>query len=155
MSMERRLADVSTLAAAQQFLTGSLPLDHRRVAVQPAQAAERHRPRPAHGRHPRASGGRDQRHETVRTPTADGRAGSWAHADDIPGAVARRSCAHVSAREDRGGHTGPSTPALGHAEAGPAGAHTTAAGATNTDDGGDNITRTFLLWEKEDMSILG
>lgn len=41
---ERRLADVSTLDAANQFLTGYLPIYNQRVAVQPAQAADLHRP---------------------------------------------------------------------------------------------------------------
>ncbi len=74
------------------------------------------------------------------------------HADHAPGSVARRSRAQGSAREDRGGHTGPPTPAPGHAEPGSSVAPTPAVGATNTGDGGENITRTFLLWEKEAMS---
>jgi hypothetical protein len=45
---EMRLADVSTLDAANQFLTGYLPIYNRRFAIQPAQAAELHRPRPIH-----------------------------------------------------------------------------------------------------------
>ena len=44
---EMRLADVSTLDAANQFLEGYLPIDTRRVSVQPAQPADLHRPRPA------------------------------------------------------------------------------------------------------------
>ena len=44
---EMRLADVSTLDAANQFLKGYLPIYNRRFAVQPAQAADLHRPRPA------------------------------------------------------------------------------------------------------------
>lgn len=44
---EMRLADVSTLDAANQFLQGYLPIYNRRFAVQPAQAADLHRPRPA------------------------------------------------------------------------------------------------------------
>ncbi len=44
---EMRRADVSTPDAAHQLLQGSLPLDHRRFAVQSAQAADLHRPRPA------------------------------------------------------------------------------------------------------------
>lgn len=44
---EMRLADVSTLAAANQFLTGYLPLYNQRFSVQPAQPADLHRPRPA------------------------------------------------------------------------------------------------------------
>jgi transposase len=45
---ERRLADVSTLEAANQFLLSYLPIYNRRFAVQPTQAADLHRPRPAH-----------------------------------------------------------------------------------------------------------
>jgi transposase-like protein len=44
---ELRLADVSTLDAANQFLKGYLPIYNRRFAVPPAQAADLHRPRPA------------------------------------------------------------------------------------------------------------
>lgn len=43
---EMRLADVSTLDAANQFLTGYLPIYNQRFAVQPAQAADLHRPCP-------------------------------------------------------------------------------------------------------------
>ena len=46
---ERRLADVSTLDAANQCLKGSLPIYNRRFAVQPAQAADLHRPKLAGG----------------------------------------------------------------------------------------------------------
>jgi hypothetical protein len=46
---ELRLADVSTLEAANQFLMGYLPIYNRRFAVSPTQAADLHRPRPAHG----------------------------------------------------------------------------------------------------------
>ena len=45
---EMRLADVSTLEAANQFLKGYLPIYNRRFAVRPAQAADLHRPCPAH-----------------------------------------------------------------------------------------------------------
>ena len=45
---ERRLAGVSALEAANRFLEGDLPLDTQRVAVPPAQAADLHRPHPAH-----------------------------------------------------------------------------------------------------------
>ena len=44
---EMRLANVSTLDAANQFLQGYLPIYNRRFAVQPARAADLHRPRPA------------------------------------------------------------------------------------------------------------
>jgi uncharacterized protein YjeT (DUF2065 family) len=44
---EMRLADVSTLEAANQFLTGYLPIYNHRFSVQPAQPADLHRPRPA------------------------------------------------------------------------------------------------------------
>src|SRR3990172_2707887 len=44
---EMRLADVSTLDAANQFLNGYLPIYNRRFAVQPAQPTDLHRPRPA------------------------------------------------------------------------------------------------------------
>lgn len=46
---EMRLADVSTLDAADQFLNGYLPIYNRRFAVQPAQTADLHRPKPAGG----------------------------------------------------------------------------------------------------------
>jgi hypothetical protein len=45
---ELRLAEVSTLEAANEFLMGYLPSYTRRFAVPPAQAADLHRPRPAH-----------------------------------------------------------------------------------------------------------
>ena len=45
---ELRLAGVSTLEAANQFLEGYLPIYNRRFGVRPAQAADLHRPRPAH-----------------------------------------------------------------------------------------------------------
>jgi hypothetical protein len=43
---ELRLAEVSTLEAANAFLKGYLPIDNRRFAVPPAQAADLHRPTP-------------------------------------------------------------------------------------------------------------
>lgn len=47
VSKEMRLADVSTLEAANQFLEGYLPIYNQRFTVQPAQVADLHRPRPA------------------------------------------------------------------------------------------------------------
>jgi hypothetical protein len=47
VSKEMRLADVSTLEAANQFLEGYLPRYNQRFTVQPAQVADLHRPRPA------------------------------------------------------------------------------------------------------------
>ena len=44
---EMRLADVSTLDAANQFLEGYLPSYNQRFTVQPAQVVDLHRPRPA------------------------------------------------------------------------------------------------------------
>lgn len=44
---EMRLAEVSTLEAANRFLEGYLPIHNRRFTVPPAQAADLHRPRPA------------------------------------------------------------------------------------------------------------
>jgi hypothetical protein len=44
---EMRLAAVSTLEAANQFLEGYLPIYNQRFTVQPAQVADLHRPRPA------------------------------------------------------------------------------------------------------------
>ena len=44
---ELRLAEVSTLEAANRFLEDYLPIDTRRCSVQPAQPADLHRPRPA------------------------------------------------------------------------------------------------------------
>ena len=43
-----RLANVSTLDAANQFLNDYLPIYNRRFAVQQALIADLHRPRPAH-----------------------------------------------------------------------------------------------------------
>jgi hypothetical protein len=43
---EMRLADVSTLDAANQFLKSYLPIYNQRFSVQPAQPADLHRPRP-------------------------------------------------------------------------------------------------------------
>ena len=44
---EMRLADVSTIEAANRFLEDYLPIYNRRFSVQPAQPADLHRPRPA------------------------------------------------------------------------------------------------------------
>lgn len=44
---EMRLADISTLDAANQFLEGYLPIYNQRFTVPPAQVADLHRPRPA------------------------------------------------------------------------------------------------------------
>lgn len=44
---EMRLADVSTLEAANRFLEDYLPISNQRFSVQPAQPADLHRPRPA------------------------------------------------------------------------------------------------------------
>jgi hypothetical protein len=49
VTKELRLAEVSTLAAANAFLKSYLPIYNRRFAVPPAQAADLHRPRPARG----------------------------------------------------------------------------------------------------------
>ncbi|MEO7862321.1 MAG: ISNCY family transposase [Nitrospirales bacterium] len=46
---EMRLADVSTLDAANQFLRGYLPIYNQRFAVPPAQATDLHRPKRAGG----------------------------------------------------------------------------------------------------------
>jgi transposase len=46
---EMRLAGVATLDEANRFLEAYLPIYNRRFAVQPAQAADLHRPRPAGG----------------------------------------------------------------------------------------------------------
>lgn len=46
---ELRLAEVSTLDAANAFLKSYLPIYNRRFAVRPAQAADLHRPRPTRG----------------------------------------------------------------------------------------------------------
>jgi transposase len=45
---ELRLAGIATIEAANQFVEEWLPIVNRRFAVQPAQAADLHRPRPAH-----------------------------------------------------------------------------------------------------------
>ena len=82
---EMRLADVSTLDAANQVLEGYLPIYNQRFTVQPAQAADLHRPRPARRDLDRSlclkttrclrkdftiahQGGLYQIHETVRAP---------------------------------------------------------------------------------------
>lgn len=44
---EMRLAGVSTIDEANRFLEGYLPIYNQRFSVQPAQAADLHRPRPA------------------------------------------------------------------------------------------------------------
>ena len=177
---EMRLADVSTLDAANQFMKGDLPTYNRRVAVLPAQAADLHRPRPAHtpsvgphalpqdetvptqGLHDCVSVAlltpgwtRSDSRDDPAPPRVGGRARGWDQANHAPGSVTRLSRDHVAAREDRGGHTGPPRSAASHPEAGSSVAPTPAAGATNTGDGGENITRTFLLGEKEDISKLG
>jgi hypothetical protein len=82
---ELRLADVSRLDAANEFLKGYLPIYNRRFAVPPAQATDLHRPRLAHRALDRIlclkmtrclrkdftityQGGLYQIHETVRAP---------------------------------------------------------------------------------------
>ena len=82
---ELRLAGVSTVEAANRFLEGYLPIYNRRFAVLPAQAADLHRPRPAHRELDRMlclktirclrkdftiayQGGLYQIHETIRAP---------------------------------------------------------------------------------------
>ena len=114
---EMRLADVSTLEAANRFLEGYLPIYNRRFAVQPAQAADLHRPRPAT---PRAGPDPVPQDHTVPAPGLDGGASraalsdapmsgpphvlveerrGWDHADHAPGSAARLSRDHVAARE--------------------------------------------------------
>jgi|CXWL01.1.fsa_nt_gi hypothetical protein len=46
---ERRLAGIATIEAANRFVEAWRPSYNRRFAVQPAQAADRHRPKPAGG----------------------------------------------------------------------------------------------------------
>jgi len=46
---ELRLAGIATLEAANRFLEAWLPIDNRRVAVQPAHVTDLHRPKPAGG----------------------------------------------------------------------------------------------------------
>ncbi len=46
---ELRLAGIATLEAANRFLEAWLPIYNRRFTVQPAQAADLHRPKPAGG----------------------------------------------------------------------------------------------------------
>lgn len=170
---EMRLAHVSTLNAANQFLDGYLPLYNRRVAVPPAQASDLHRPRPAHreldrirclktttmpapGLPHRAPGGTlpDSRYDPD-PPWVGGRARGWDDADHAPGSAARRSRDHVLAREGRGSHTGSPLSASGQAEAESSVAPTPATGTENTGDGGEHLNRRFLLWEKEDIYKLG
>ena len=166
-----RLADVSTLEAANRFLEGYLPIYNRRFAVQPAQPADLHRPRPASRELDRIlclkttrclrrdwtvahHGHLYQIRTNVRaTHVHGGRTGGWDDADDAPRSAARLSCDHGATREGRCGDTVPRARQPGHAEAGPSVAHTPAAGTTSTRGGGRDINRTFLLWEKEDISI--
>jgi hypothetical protein len=46
---ELRLAGIATIEAANRFVEAWLPSYNRRFAVQPAQAADLHRPKPAGG----------------------------------------------------------------------------------------------------------
>ena len=161
---EMRLADVSRLEAANQFLKGYLPIYNRRFAVRPAQAADLHRPCPAHRELDRIlclkttrclrkdftiayQGGlyQDSR-DGPGSPRPGGRACEWDHADHVPGAGARHSRDPISACEGHGKYTCSSAPALAHAEAGSSLAPTPAARAEKTVAGGENLTRTFLLW---------
>ena len=168
-----RLAEVSTRAEATRFLARDLPLYNQRFSVQPAQPTDLHRPRPAgcdldqilclkttrclrkdctiaH------QGGLYQIHDTLRAThvlVEERIDGTMRINPQRPGA--RLSRHHVSSREGSYGQHGPPPPVPGHAEAGPSVAHTPAAGAKNTGPDGDAINRTFLLWEKEDISTLG
>jgi len=82
---EMRLAGVSTLDEANRFLEDYLPIYNQRFSVQPAQAADLHRPRPTHRELGRIlcrkttrclrkdftlahQGGLYQTHDTVRPP---------------------------------------------------------------------------------------
>ena len=82
---EMRLADVSTLETANEFLNGYLPIYNQRFTVQPTQVADLHRPRPTSRELDRSlciktarclrkdftiahQGGLYQIHETVRAP---------------------------------------------------------------------------------------
>ena len=82
---EMRLADVSTLETANEFLNGYLPIYNQRFTVQPTQVADLHRPRPTSRDLDRSlciktarclrkdftiahQGGLYQIHETVRAP---------------------------------------------------------------------------------------
>jgi len=82
---EMRLADVSTLEAANQFLKGYLSIYNQRFTVQPTQVADLHRPRPTSRDLDRSlcikttrclrkdftiahQGGLYQIHETIRAP---------------------------------------------------------------------------------------
>ena len=146
---EMRLADVSTLEAANRFLEDYLPIYNQRFSVQPAQPADLHRPRPAS----RELDGslcikttrclrRDwtvahHRHlyqvpdQCPGDPCAGGGTGGWDDTDDPPRSTARLSCDHGATREGRCGETGPPRSAASHPEAGPSVAHTRAARRTS------------------------
>ena len=114
---ERRLAGLATIEAANRFVEAWLPRYNQRFTVQPAQATDLHRPRPAHRELDRIlcrkttrclrkdftiahQGGLYQIHETIRgSPCAGGRARGWDDADHAPGSAARLSCDRVAAHE--------------------------------------------------------
>ena len=143
---EMRLAGIATTPEANRFLEDYLPIYNRRFTVQPAQAADLHRPRPAGCALDRIlcikttrclrkdgtiahHGGllSDSRHPPGRAG-AGGRARGWDDAAHAQGPGARLPRHHVSGCSGGGGsQPGPPTPAPGHAEAGPSVAHTAAA----------------------------
>jgi hypothetical protein len=172
---ELRLAEVSTLDAANAFLKSYLPIYNRRFAVRPAQAADLHRPRPARGELDRIlcikttrvlrrdwtvahNGYLYQVQTNVRATQVvieervDGTLRITHHAS---GSRARL-CPHRRTSGTSGSTAAGVPPApAGHTGADSSMAQTGAASTRTPGGGAHHINRTFLLWEKEDISKLG
>jgi hypothetical protein len=156
-TMEKKLTQVKAGA-----LLGLMARHIRRFTAQPAQAADLHRPRPAHreldrilclktplpaeGLHHRAPGqALSDPRDDPGPPCAGGRACEWNPADYPPGSADRRSHDHVAAREGRDDETAPPRSTARHAEAGPSVAQGPVARAHKPRGDGYYINRTFLL----------
>ena len=142
---EMRLAGIATTPEANRFLEDYLPIYNRRFTVQPAQAADLHRPRPAGCALDRIlcikttrclrkdgtiahHGGLYQIHDTLRAAQVlveehvMGRCGSRTRAGRSASTPSRLGLFRRRRQSTRS-----PTPAPGHAEAGPSVAHTAAA----------------------------